>query len=303
MSVLVVGSLGLDDVETPFGRVNAVLGGTVAHFSLAASLYTRVQVVAVVGEDFPPQYLDLFRQRNIDLGGLQQRPGKTFRWKARYEFDLNVAHTLDTQLNVFAEFHPLLPESYRSAPFVFLANIDPRLQLEVLDQVASPRLVALDSMNFWIERSRPLLTEVMRRVHLVLLNEAEVRQYADTHNLYVAARRILSLGPRALVVKKGEHGAMLIERDGEVFVVPALPLTEVVDPTGAGDSFAGGFMGYLASTGDLSPAGLRRAMVHGSATASFAVQDFSVRRLVSLTRDEMHACLQAFRRLTHFEME
>jgi sugar/nucleoside kinase (ribokinase family) len=292
--------MALDTVRTPFGEVKEVLGGAATFFSLAASQYTKVHVVAVVGEDFPEEHLDLLRARNIDVSGVQRRPGRTFRWVGEYDYDLNTAHTLDTQLGVFADFHPELPEHYKDADFVFLANIDPVLQLEVLRQMRSPRLRALDSMNFWIESKRAELSEAIANVDIVLLNEGEVRQYAATYNLYVAARRMLDQGPTALVVKKGEHGAVLVAPGG-VFMAPAFPLESVLDPTGAGDSFAGGFIGYLAGAADTSLATIKRAMIHGSTVASFAVEEFSVGRLVRLQPDELQDRYDQFRELTTFE--
>jgi sugar/nucleoside kinase (ribokinase family) len=300
MSLVVVGSMALDSVKTPSGEVKEILGGAATFFSLAASQFTDVHIVAVVGEDFPEEHLDLLRQRGIDVSGVQRRPGRTFRWVGEYDFDMNTAHTLDTQLGVFADFHPELPDHYRDADYVFCANIDPVLQLEVLRQMRSPRLRALDSMNFWIESKRAELTEAISKVDVVLLNEGEVRQYASTYNLYVAARRLLDLGPTALVVKKGEHGAVLVAPGG-IFVAPAFPLESVLDPTGAGDSFAGGFLGYLASCSEPSLANIKRAMVHGSTVASFAVEEFSVGRLVSLRPDELRARYEQFRELTAFE--
>ena len=301
--VLVVGSLGLDTVRTPFGEVTDVLGGTTSYFSLAASMHTVVQVVAVVGTDFPAEYRAIFEARGVDLRGLQVMEGETFRWAGEYRFDMNVAETLDTRLNVFADFHPKLPDDYRLAEYVFLANIHPALQLEVLSQVTQAKLVVLDSMNYWIESAKPTLTEVMRRADIVLLNDGEVRQYTGTANLVTAARSILDLGPRAVVVKKGEHGALLISKDDGVFVAPAYPQESLCDPTGAGDSFAGGFVGYLASRGDVSPASIRRAIIHGSAIASFTVEDFSVRRLERLTSEELLGRYAAFRNLTLFVEE
>lgn len=301
MSLMVVGTIALDSVETPFGKAQDVLGGTASYFAFAARHYADVKIVAVVGEDFPTGYLDLFRQGGIDVAGLQRLPGRTFRWAGHYDFDLNTAHTLDTQLNVLTEFHPSLPEEYRDSNLVFLGNIDPELQWEVLAQTSSPRLTVLDSMNYWIERKREELTRVMGMVDIILLNEAEVRQYAETYNLLAAARRLLSLGPRVLIVKKGEYGALMIADGGEIFVAPAYPLESVKDPTGAGDSFAGGFLGYLSSTGDFTPAGIRRAMIHGSVIASFTVEDFSVNRLLSLTRAEIQDRYRQFQRLTFFE--
>lgn len=298
--VLVVGSLGLDTLQTPFGRVEEVLGGTSSYFALAASMYTTVRLVAVVGADFPRDYISLLESRGVDLQGLQVKEGKTFRWSGEYRFDLNVAETLDTQLNVFADFHPHLPDEYRHTQYVFLANIHPALQLEVLSQVHRPKLVVVDSMNFWIENAKPSLTEVMRRSDVVLLNDAEVRQYAETPNLIAGGRVILELGPRALAIKKGEHGALLMSHDDGVFVAPAYPQEDVRDPTGAGDSFAGGFIGYLASRDDTSPEALRRAIIHGSAVASFTVEDFGVRRLESVTSQQILERYARFRNLITF---
>jgi len=301
MSLLVVGTVALDTVETPFGKVEDALGGTASYFAFAARHYTSVKIVGVVGEDFPREYLDLFHRRNIDVAGLHMLPGKTFRWAGRYDFDLNTAHTLDTQLNVLTRFRPTLPESYRNSELVFLGNIDPDLQRVVLAQTRSPRLTVLDSMNFWIERKRDSLTQVMGMVDVVLLNEAEVRQYAETYNLLAGARKLLALGPRAIIIKKGEYGALMISEEGEIFIAPAYPLESVKDPTGAGDSFAGGFLGYLSRTGDFSPAGIRRAMVHGSVIASFTVEDFSVNRLLAVTRGEIDDRYRQFQRLTFFD--
>ena len=298
--VLVVGSLGLDTVKTPFGEARDVLGGTSSYFSLAARIYTQVRVVAVVGTDFPTDYRDLLARSSVDLRGLRVVEGKTFRWSGQYQYDMAVAETLDTQLNVFADFHPELPEDYRTTDYVFLANIHPSLQLEVLDQVRLPKLVVVDSMNFWIQSSKPLLTEVLRRADIVLLNDAEVRQFAGTPNLIVGAKEILRLGPRAVVVKKGEHGALLISQEDGVFVAPAYPQEDVRDPTGAGDSFAGGFLGYLASRDDPTPAAIRRAIIHGSAVASFTVEDFGVRRLEGIGSGEVLERYAAFRNLTQF---
>lgn len=300
MSLLVVGSVALDSVETPFGKVQDALGGTASYFALAARHFADTKIVGVVGEDFPAEYLALFQQGNVNLDGLQRVPGKTFRWSGYYDYDLNTAHTLDTQLNVFMDFHPALPPEYRASELVFLGNIDPVLQLDVLSQT-SPMLTVLDSMNFWIEGKREELTRVIEKVDIVLLNEAEVRQYSQTYNLLAAARRILDLGPKALIIKKGEYGAMLVSGDGDVFMAPAFPLESVKDPTGAGDSFAGGFLGYLASTRDFSAAGIRKAMIYGSVIASFTVQDFSVNRLLSVTRAEIADRYNELKRLTFFD--
>lgn len=300
MSVLVVGSVALDAVETPFGRVEEALGGSATYFATAASLYAQVQLVGVVGHDFPRAHVDFLKRRGVDVLGLQVEEGQTFRWAGRYDYDLNVAHTLDTQLNVFATFHPQLPEGYEQAAYVLLANIDPDLQIEVLRQVRAPRLTALDTMNYWITNKRAALEEAISLVDVVLMNEAEARQFAGTQNLQRAARRILALGPRALVVKKGEYGAVLFA-NSSYFVAPAYPLELVKDPTGAGDSFAGGFIGYLAGVAETDEAHMRRALIHGSVVASFCVEDFSVGRLATLTKAEIGRRYQEFRHFTHFE--
>ncbi len=298
--VLVVGSIGLDDIETPFGRVDGTLGGSSTYFSLAASLYSTVDLVAVVGEDFPPEHVELLRRKGVNTAGLQVSAGKTFRWAGRYDYDLNTAHTLDTQLNVFAEFHPRLPVAFRDCELVFLANIDPDLQMEVLKQLPNARLRVLDTMDFWIERKRPQLLDALGQVDIALMNEAEARQLAGTTSLITAARRIRAMGPEILVVKKGEYGAVLFA-DGEYFVAPAYPLEDVKDPTGAGDSFAGAFVGYLSSVGEVTPASLRRAVVLGSVVASYTVEDFGVGRLADLTCQEVNARYREFRRFTYFE--
>jgi len=292
--------VAIDSVETPFGRDEEALGGSALHFTSAASLFARVRLVAVVGEDFPRDRLGFLERREVDLSALVAAPGRTFRWKGRYGFDLNEAHTLETHLNVFEGFEPVLPEAHRKAPFVFLANIDPELQGRVLDQVESPQLVALDTMNFWIEGKRKSLLSTLERVDLLLLNEAEARMLAEEPNLVRAAQRIRSWGPKGLVVKRGEYGALYFS-DGHVFAAPAYPLETVYDPTGAGDSFAGGLMGYLASTGNVEPDNVRRAVVFGSALASFNVEDFSFRRLERLTYPEVAERFRAFKALTHFE--
>ncbi len=305
MTILVVGSVGLDDLETPLGTRRNVLGGACAYFATAASLYTNVGMVAVVGQDFPQEYVDFFASRNIDLRGLQIAPGKTFRWAGRYEKSMGDAITLDTQLNVFADFHPQIPDDLRDSPFVFLANIDPDLQIEVLQQMRAPRLTALDSMNYWMAHKRASLTRAMSMVDIVLLNESEVRLYAGDENLLAAARTVLDLGPRALVIKRGEHGSLLlVHGDGQelgLFVAPAYPVDPVVDPTGAGDSFAAGLMGYLAHSRDLSLGGLRRAMAHGSVVASFTVQGFGTERLQTLTLSDIEQRYRALCALSYFD--
>ena len=300
MTLLVVGSIGLDTLETPFGRADDVLGGSGSYFALAASLYTDVQLVAVVGEDFPSEHVALFESKGIDLAGLERVAGPTFRWGGKYQYDMNARDTLFTELGVFADFHPKLPADYSRAEYVFLANIHPELQLEVLGQVEQPRLVAMDSMNLWINTARESLSDVFGRVDMITINDSEVREYAGTHNLFAAARRLLDLGPRAVVVKKGEHGALLIWPEG-VFIAPAYPLEDVVDPTGAGDAFAGGFIGHLAQHGDLSVAAIKRAMIHGSVVASFTVEEFGPARLARVTPEDILERYTVFQELTRFE--
>jgi len=304
VSILVVGSVALDNVETPAGKVEDYLGGAATYFSTIASLYARVHLVAVVGEDFPRRHVDFLASRNVDLRGLQIVPGRTFRWTGRYEQDLNVAHTLATELNVFADFRPLLPEGYGDCDYVFLANIDPELQLRVVEQVRAPKLIALDTMNYWIESKPAALTEVLKRVDIVLVNESEARLYAGKSNLIRASRAILELGPKALVVKKGEYGATLYcpgdSLEQSCFYAPAYPLEQVVDPTGAGDTFAGGFMGYLAQAGEFTPQAIRQAIVHGSVAASFAVEGFGLDRLRTVTLEDILRRYQVFRSLTSF---
>ncbi len=300
MDILVIGSVAFDSVETPFGRGDDVLGGSATYFSTSASFFTGVQLVAVVGDDFPEEPRNFLLSRGVNLDGLQQRPGQTFRWKGRYGYDLNEAHTLETHLNVFETFHPKLPDHYRKAEYVFLANIDPELQLEVLRQVERPRLVACDTMNFWIEGKRDALVKTLAHVDILVINEGEVRQLAQEPNLVKASRAILALGPKTLVVKRGEYG-VLVFSEHSIFSAPAYPLEEVFDPTGAGDTFAGGFMGYLAATNNLTETTIRKATVFGSVMASFTVEDFSLNRLRSLTWDEVHARFQRFRALTEFE--
>lgn len=301
-SLLVVGSVAIDSVETPFGREDAALGGSALHFTAAASLFAPVSLVAVIGDDFPLEQVGFLTEREVDLSGLVRASGKTFRWKGRYGFDLNEAQTLETHLNVFEAFTPQLSAAHRQAPYVLLANIDPDLQYQVLEQMENPRLVALDTMNFWIEGKRKSLLRTIERVDLLVLNEAEARMLAKEPNLVKAAQVIRSWGPQHVVIKRGEYGALYFS-DGHVFAAPAYPLEAVFDPTGAGDSFAGGLMGYLASTGNLSPEAVRTAVVFGSAMASFNVEDFSFRRLARLTYAELAARFREFKALTQFEAE
>lgn len=300
MSILVVGSVALDTVETPFGRANGVIGGSATYFSAAASLFHPVQLVGVVGGDYPLGELDFLAQRGVDLAGLTRETGESFHWVGAYGFDLNVAETRETRLGVFAGFRPHLPDAFRSAEWVFLANIDPELQYEVLEQVNSPRLVACDTMNFWIEGKRDALLRLLGRVDVLLINDAEIRALSGEHNLVAAAKWVQARGPEIVVIKKGEHGAMLMTPE-TIFFVPGFPLEELYDPTGAGDSFAGGFLGYLAQSGMCSSDDLRRAMVYGSAMGSFAVERFGVSRLRELTIREVEERVQAFRQMTTFE--
>lgn len=299
-NILVVGSVAFDSVETPFGKAEEVLGGSGTYFSVSASYFADVSLVAVVGEDFPDEHVKLLEDKGVDLEGLTKVPGKTFQWKGRYDFDLNQAHTLETHLNVFSDFDPVIPDSYRQAPYVFLANIDPELQLKVLEQVESPKMVACDTMNFWIESKPDVLKELFKTVDLIVINEGEAREFASDASLVKAARTILDLGAKTLIVKRGEYGALMFNGTS-VFSAPAFPLEDIFDPTGAGDSFAGGLMGYLARSDDLSEANIRKAIIFGSAMASFNVEAFSLGRLKSLTRDEINARYGEFKRLTHFE--
>jgi len=300
MEILVVGSVALDTVTTPFGDAREVLGGSATYFASSASFFAPVSVVAVVGEDFPMEALEFLRRREVDLTGLERRPGRTFRWRGEYGFALNEAKTLETQLNVFAEFHPRLPEPYREREVVFLANIDPDLQREVLTQVLSPRLVAADTMNFWIQGKPEALRQTLKQVQILIINDAEARMLAQEPNLVRAAKTILGWGPRSLIIKRGEYGALSFS-DGGWFAAPALPLENVYDPTGAGDAFAGGFLGFLASTRNFDEANLRRAVIMGSVMASFAVEAFSLHRLQHLTYPEIESRYRQFKQLAHFE--
>jgi sugar/nucleoside kinase (ribokinase family) len=299
MSILVVGSVAFDSVETPFGKAEEVLGGSGTYFSTAASFFTEVSLVAAIGEDFPAEHLDFLERRGIDLQGVHASPGKTFRWKGRYGFDLNEAQTLETHLNVFETFRPRLASGHEHSEFVFLANIDPELQLEVLLQVQRPQLVACDTMNFWIAGKREALIRTLGHVDLLVINEGETRQLANEPNLVKAARTILAMGPRILVVKRGEYG-VLMATEHSLFSIPAYPLEAVFDPTGAGDTFAGGMMGYLANCKDLSEASLRKAIVFGTIMASFNVEEFSLNRLRTLTYREIEDRYRRFRLLTEF---
>lgn len=300
MTLLVAGSVALDTVETPFGRVEEAVGGSAVFFSAAASYFADVSVVGVVGADYPLEKLDILRERGVDLEGVEQAEGESFRWSGVYSYDLNNRDTLETRLGVFAEFEPKVPASMRDAPFVFLGNMDPVLQSRVLDQVNAPKLVACDTMNYWIEDHRENLMKVLSRVNILLLNDSEARQLADEPNLLKAARWIQERGPETVIVKKGEHGAMLFGSDW-LFFAPGYPLEELFDPTGAGDAFAGGFVGYLAGRGVVNREELRRAVVYGSVMGSFAVEAFSVDRFKNLGPIEIGVRAREFREMTAFE--
>ncbi len=300
MSILVVGSVAFDTVETPFGRAEKVLGGSASFFALAASFFAPVSLVGVVGEDFGEKQLEAFRRRQVDLAGLERMPGKTFHWQGKYSYDLNSRDTICTDLNVFEFFKPKIPAAYRKSEFVFLGNIDPVLQRDVLEQVDQPRLVACDTMNFWISGKPDELKKTLARVDVLLINDAEARQLSGEWNMVKAARAIRALGPRTLVIKKGEHGVLMFSDEGS-FAAPAYPLEEVFDPTGAGDTFAGGFLGYLAHADALNEPSLRKAVIMGSTLASFCVEAFSLDRLVRLTRPEIDDRYRLFKKLTHFD--
>ena len=300
MSILVVGSVAYDTVETPFGRAEKVLGGSASFFSVAASFFTPVNLVAVVGDDFSEKAMSAFQGRPVDLEGLERTAGKTFHWQGKYSYDLNSRETVCTDLNVFEFFKPRIPDRYRRSEHVFLGNIDPLLQRQVLDQVERPQLVACDTMNFWISGKPEELKRTLAAVDILLINDAEARQLSGEWNIVKAARAIRAMGPHTLVIKKGEHGVLMFSEEGS-FAAPAYPLEEVFDPTGAGDTFAGGFLGYLAGSPTLDEAALRRAVIMGSTLASFCVEAFSLDRLLTLSRPEIDARYRLFKRLTHFE--
>ncbi|HNR13228.1 MAG TPA: PfkB family carbohydrate kinase [Thermodesulfobacteriota bacterium] len=300
MSILVVGSLALDTIETPFGRVEGVLGGSAIYFSLSASFFTDVSLVGVVGADFPDHHIAFLEEQGIDLGGLHHEDGKTFRWEGRYGYNLNDAETLDTQLNVFQTFSPEIPPQYRNAEYVFLANIDPELQLRVLSQVDRPRVIACDTMNFWIENKLEALKRTLRKIDILIINEAEARELSQEFNLIRASRAILTMGPKTLVIKQGTYGALMFN-GASTFFAPAYPLEQTFDPTGAGDTFAGGFMGYLARCGSAEECSLRRAVICGSVMASFCVEKFSVERLRTLSFCDVEQRFREFRTLTIFD--
>ncbi len=305
MSILVVGSVAYDSIKTPFGAAERVLGGSATYFSVAASYFTRVGLVACVGNDFDAADVELFRSHGIDLKGLETHSGKTFFWQGEYGYDLNDARTLNTQLNVFADFSPRIPAAYQRMPYVFLGNIDPGLQRQVLSQMERPELVACDTMNYWIEGHFSSLQETLKQVDILIVNDAETRQLAQEPNLVKAARKIFTWGPRILVVKWGEYGVMMFHTNPagalDVFAAPAYPLEDVFDPTGAGDSFAGGFMGFIAGSGRTDPEALRQAIIFGSVMASFNVEKFSLGRLRELTFTEITERFRQLQEMTRFE--
>ena len=299
MNVVVVGSVALDSVETPHGKVENALGGSAVYFSVSASYFTRVGVVAVIGRDFPEEHLTFLKSRTIDLRGITREEGLTFHWKGKYSGDLNEAETLDTQLNVFETFHPHIPDAYQEAPIVFLANIDPELQRTVLKQVKRPRLTICDTMNFWIGGKLDQLKETIKQVDILIINEGEARLLSQESNLIKAYRQIASYGPETLVVKKGSNGALLFT-PSSIFSAPAYLMDTISDPTGAGDCFAGGFTGYLATVNTVTEDELRKAVIYGSVMASFNVEDFSLGRLKTLTFDEVEKRFASFKQLTRF---
>lgn len=301
MSILVVGSVAFDAIETPFGKVDKCIGGAATYFSVAASFFTPVKIVAVVGEDFGEEEMKVFAGRNIDTAGIQRVAGqKTFFWKGEYGYDLNVAITKDTQLNVFADFNPVLPDNFVDPKVLFLANIDPDLQYRVLEQAGRPGLVALDTMNYWITSKKASLEKLMREVDVMIINEAEVRQFTGEANLVKGARAMMAVGVDTLVVKRGEYGVLMFHGD-KVFATPAYPLESVFDPTGAGDSFAGGFLGYLASRPHLTEDEMRRAIIFGSVVASFNVEAFSLDRLREITVEDLQKRYRDMRAIARFE--
>ena len=299
MSVLVVGTVAFDSIETPVGSVERVLGGSASYFALGASYFAPVRVVGVIGQDFPQDYLDLFTQRGVDIKGIKRELGDTFHWRGRYHEDINLRDTIELHLNVLAGFEPQLPESYRDAEYVFLGNIDPVMQMEVLNQIRRMKLVVCDTMDHWIRESAAELRKVLQRIEMLVLNDSEARLLSGYNNIVQAARAILRMGPKMVLIKRGEYGVLQFS-DSTVFATPAYPLEEVFDPTGAGDSFAGGFMGQLARSGDLSQGGLRRAIVYGSVVASFTVEDFGVKRLTDLSLPKIEERYQRFVQLTDF---
>jgi sugar/nucleoside kinase (ribokinase family) len=301
MSILVVGSVALDSIKTPFGEAQEALGGSATYFSYAASFFSPVQLVAVVGSDFPKQHIELLTKKGISVDGLETSAGKTFRWSGLYENDMNAAHTLNTELNVFQSFKPKIPAHYASTPHVFLANIDPDLQLDVLEQIPAPKLVGCDTMNLWIGIKSDSLNRLLKKVHVLLLNDGEARQLTGITNLIKAGADLLKRGPKIVVIKKGEHGAILFTRDFS-FIAPAYPVEDVFDPTGAGDCFAGGFFASLVTSGQYwDETALRRSVIYGTVMASFNVESFSLNRLTTLSQQDILDRYDNFKKFTNFE--
>ena len=299
MSVLAVGTVAFDSIETPFGSAERILGGSAAYFALGASFFAPVRIVGVIGKDFPREYLEVFTQRRIDIDGLKREAGETFHWRGRYHEDINVRDTLELHLNVLSGFVPKLPDHYRDAEYVFLGNIDPVMQMEVLNQTRSMKLVALDTMDHWIRESAGELQKVLKRVEVLVINDSEARLLSGYNNIVRAARAILKMGPETVLIKRGEYGVLQFSQSS-TFATPAYPLEEVFDPTGAGDSFAGGFLGHLARSKDHSNGGLRRAIVYGSVVASYTVEDFGVKRLTAISLPQIEERYQRFVELTDF---
>jgi len=308
VSILVVGSVALDTVETPFARIEETLGGAASYFTTAASLYNQVNLVAIVGSDFPREHLDFWCNRPVNLKGLQIKEGRTFRWTARYHIDMNTRDTLDTQLGVYADFHPSIPDEYRSSRLLFLANIQPDLQMEVLEQVSNARLTVLDTMELWIITTRPQLTEVIKRVDVLLMSEEEIRQYTHCASIVAGVRQLLDMGLQYVVVKQGSYGALLFGADGTYFSAPTYPLEEVIDPTGAGDAFAGGFLGYLSNVepqqdNHYAVDEIKRGVVHGNIIGSFVCEDFSIGRLRTLAMDDVAKRYRSLVEYSHFDSD
>ncbi len=298
MPLLVVGSVALDSIQTPFGGTADALGGSAVFFSVAAAVLSKVKVVGVIGSDYPVAQLEALAPRGIDWSGVERAEGESFRWKGKYSYDLQSRETLETRLGVFAHFQPKLPATFRSAEFLFLGNIDPELQLGVLSQITAPKLVVCDTMNYWIQSKKDVLLQLLRAVDILMVNDSEARELSGDWNIHRAGRWILSKGPKRVVIKQGEYGALMMDAKG-TFWVPAFPLEEVFDPTGAGDAFAGGFMGYLARTKDLSDENLRVAMLYGSAMGGFAVEKFGIGGFDGVTLADVNGRVQGIKRLMH----
>jgi sugar/nucleoside kinase (ribokinase family) len=300
IKLLVAGTVAYDSIETPFGKAENVLGGSALHFTNSASFFTDVGIVATVGNDFKIDEIAFLKERDVDLSGIEIDHGKTFRWEGRYGYDLNQAITLKTELNVIESFKPKVPQRFSNAEFLFLANIDPELQSHVIGQVTSPKAIVLDTMNFWIENKFDQLMDVISKVDIVVINEAELREISKEHNLVKGARKLMERGPSCVIAKRGEYGVFMMNRE-EIFLAPAFPLEDVFDPTGAGDTFAGGFMGYLANNGDVTPQTIKQAIVMGTVMASFNVEDFSINRIKKLQYSEIKERYTSFKGCMHFD--